>query len=164
MRVLVDAVIAFAALPPEVVEMVVDKFVLQLEAQLGDRGVLIELTDEARKWLATEGYDERMGARPLARVIQEHVKKPIADEVLFGRLQHGGTVRVAVGSKDGKPGLVVEYFDDKPGRPKTPEAKAGPRKPRRRHGQKRMKELVGADADLPRKSGSLVPKVPLSRE
>jgi ATP-dependent Clp protease ATP-binding subunit ClpA len=159
-----DATIAFSGLPPEVVEMVVDKFVLQLEAQLGDRGVLIELTDEARKWLATEGYDERMGARPLARVIQEHVKKPIADEVLFGRLQHGGTVRVAVGSKDGKQGLVVEYLDDKSARSKPEAKQPGPRKPRRRHGQKRMKELVGADADLPRKSGSLVPKVPLSRE
>ncbi len=159
-----DAVIAFAGLPPEVVEMVVDKFVLQLEVQLGDRGVVIELSDEARKWLATEGYDERMGARPLARVIQEHVKKPIADEVLFGRLQHGGTVRVAVGNKDGKQGLVVEYLDDKSARSKPEAKQPGPRKPRRRHGQKRMKELVGADADLPRKSGSLVPKVPLSRE
>ena len=74
--------------------MVVEKFVLQLEAQLADRDVTIELTDEATKWLVENGYDEQMGARPMARVIQEHIKKPLADEVLFGKLKDGGHVRV----------------------------------------------------------------------
>jgi ATP-dependent Clp protease ATP-binding subunit ClpA len=87
-----DAVISFAKLGPEMVGRVVDKFIIQLEAQLADRGVTIELTDEARRWLAIKGYDEQYGARPLARVIQEHVKKPLADELLFGRLVKGGVV------------------------------------------------------------------------
>ncbi|WP_172331564.1 ATP-dependent Clp protease ATP-binding subunit ClpA [Mangrovicoccus sp. HB161399] len=95
-----DAVISFGPLPREVILQVVDKFVLQLEAQLMDRGVTIELTPEAAAWLADKGYDDRMGARPLGRVIQEHIKKPLAEELLFGKLAKGGTVRVAV--KDDK--------------------------------------------------------------
>ena len=91
-----DAVITFAGLPPEIIMKVVEKFVFQLEAQLADRGVTIELSEEAAKWLAETGYDEKFGARPLARVIQEHIKKPLADELLFGKLLHGGTVRVLV--------------------------------------------------------------------
>ncbi len=91
-----DAVITFAGLPPEVIAKVVEKFVFQLEAQLADRGVTIELSEDAAKWLAETGYDEKFGARPLARVIQEHIKKPLADELLFGKLLHGGTVRVLV--------------------------------------------------------------------
>ncbi|MSU89646.1 ATP-dependent Clp protease ATP-binding subunit ClpA, partial [Rhodobacteraceae bacterium 2CG4] len=91
-----DAVISFGALPKAVILQVVEKFVLQLEAQLMDRNVAIELTPAAAEWLAERGYDEKMGARPLARVIQEHIKKPLAEELLFGRLAKGGTVRVAV--------------------------------------------------------------------
>ena len=79
---------------------VVDKFIMQLEAQLADRNVTIELTDEARKWLVENGYDEQMGARPMARVIQSAIKTPLADEVLFGRLKNGGTVRVMVTTDD----------------------------------------------------------------
>src|SRR5690606_21320720 len=79
-----DAVIPFGSLPVPVIHQVVQKFVMQLEAQLAERGVTFELTQEAISWLADKGYDERMGARPLARVIQEHIKKPLADEVLFG--------------------------------------------------------------------------------
>ena len=86
-----DAIISFAPLPTEVVRRVVEKFVLQLESQLAERNITITLTPEAADWLAERGYDERMGARPLSRVIQEHVKKPLADEVLFGQLQNGGT-------------------------------------------------------------------------
>jgi len=95
-----DAVISFASLTPEVVGRVVDKFVMQLEAQLADRQVTIELTDAAREWLAKKGYDPMYGARPLSRVIQEHIKKPLAEELLFGKLEKGGIVRVDV--KDGK--------------------------------------------------------------
>ncbi len=91
-----DAIIPFAPLSPEVVSRVVDKFVLQLEAQLSDRNVTFSLTDEAQSWLAKRGYHPEYGARPLARVIQEHIKKPLADELLFGRLVHGGHVRVKV--------------------------------------------------------------------
>ena len=91
-----DAVISFAPLPREVIIQVVDKFVLQLEAQLMDRHVHIELSPEAADWLAEKGYDDRMGARPLGRVIQEHIKKPLAEELLFGKLTKGGLVRVLV--------------------------------------------------------------------
>ena len=91
-----DAIIPFANLTPDIVGRVVDKFVMQLEAQLADRNVTIELTDGARLWLAEKGYDRLYGARPLARVIQEHVKKPLAEELLFGRLAKGGAVRVGV--------------------------------------------------------------------
>ena len=101
-----DARITFASLPQEVVAKVVEKFIFQLEAQLSDRNVTIELTDDAHKWLAAKGYDRTMGARPLARVIQENIKKPLADELLFGKLAKGGTVRVAV--IDGK--LAFEYL------------------------------------------------------
>ena len=91
-----DAVISFAPLSREIIVQVVEKFILQLEAQLLDRGVHIELTPEAANWLADKGYDDKMGARPLGRVIQEHIKKPLAEELLFGRLIKGGIVRVRV--------------------------------------------------------------------
>ena len=91
-----DAVISFGALPKEVILQVVEKFVLQLEAQLMDRNVSIELTRPAAEWLADRGYDDKMGARPLARVIQEHIKKPLAEELLFGKLAKGGVVKVGV--------------------------------------------------------------------
>ena len=89
-----DAIVSFAHLNADVIGMVVEKFVLQLEAQLGDRDVTIELSEPAKAWLIQHGYDEQMGARPMARVIQEHIKKPLADEVLFGKLKGGGHVRV----------------------------------------------------------------------
>jgi len=91
-----DAVISFAPLPKEVILQVVEKFVMQLEVQLMERGVSIELTEEAAEWIADKGYDDKMGARPLARVIQEHIKKPLAEELLFGKLAKGGVVRVSV--------------------------------------------------------------------
>jgi ATP-dependent Clp protease ATP-binding subunit ClpA len=89
-----DAIITFKPLAQETIRHVVQKFVMQLEAQLADRNVTIELTDEAADWLAKNGYDELYGARPLARVIQEHIKKPLADEILFGKLVAGGHVKV----------------------------------------------------------------------
>ena len=91
-----DSIIGFAALGPEVVAKVVDKFIIELEAQLEDRSVMIELTDAARAWLATKGYDKLFGARPLSRVIQEHIKKPLAEELLFGKLAKGGLVMVDI--------------------------------------------------------------------
>ncbi|TIT05204.1 MAG: ATP-dependent Clp protease ATP-binding subunit ClpA, partial [Mesorhizobium sp.] len=87
-----DAIIPFGSLPVPVIHQVVQKFVMQLEAQLSERGVTFDLSPDAIAWLADKGYDERMGARPLGRVIQEHIKKPLADEVLFGKLKKGGTV------------------------------------------------------------------------
>jgi ATP-dependent Clp protease ATP-binding subunit ClpA len=95
-----DSIIAFANLPPEVVGRVVDKFIMQLEAQLADRNVTIELTMAAREWLSRKGYDKLMGARPLARVIQQEIKKPLADQLLFGDLITGGHVKVDI--KDDK--------------------------------------------------------------
>jgi ATP-dependent Clp protease ATP-binding subunit ClpA len=101
-----DAVISFAPLPKDVISQIVEKFVLQLEAQLIDRNVHIELTRAATEWLGAKGYDDKMGARPLGRVIQEHIKKPLAEELLFGKLAKGGLVKVGV--KDGKIDLRIE--------------------------------------------------------
>ena len=112
-----DAVISFAPLPKAVILQVVEKFVLQLEAQLMDRGVTIELTRPAAEWLADKGYDDRMGARPLARVIQEHIKKPLAEELLFGKLAKGGLVKV--GLKDGK----LDLRFDAPDKPRLSNSK-----------------------------------------
>jgi ATP-dependent Clp protease ATP-binding subunit ClpA len=89
-----DAIIPFAPLSSDTIGRVVEKFVLQLEAQLIDRGVTFELTPDATAWLSERGYDSRYGARPLARVIQEHIKKPLADQILFGELKKGGLVKV----------------------------------------------------------------------
>jgi ATP-dependent Clp protease ATP-binding subunit ClpA len=95
-----DAVVSFSGLSPEIIAQVVHKFVMQLEAQLADRHVTISVDDEAADWLAKNGFDELYGARPLGRVIQENIKKPLADEILFGKLVRGGHVTVVL--KDGK--------------------------------------------------------------
>lgn len=97
-----DAIIPFASLSKDVIGQVVDKFVIQLEAQLADRNVTIELTDEARAWLGDKGYSDLYGARPLGRVIQEQVKRPLAEELLFGELTNGGMVLVDVDPEDDK--------------------------------------------------------------
>jgi ATP-dependent Clp protease ATP-binding subunit ClpA len=117
-----DATIQFSALSPEVVSQVVDKFVIEVEEQLADRNVTIELTKEVRRWLARKGFDKVFGARPLGRVIQEHVKRPLADELLFGRLAKGGVVKVTV--KDG----ALE-FDLKEAPKKAPKS-AKPKRPK----------------------------------
>ena len=109
-----DAIIPFASLPPKVMGKVVDKFVMELEVQLSDRDVTIELTNTAREWLAKKGYNRRFGARPLARIIQEYIKKPLAEELLFGNLTKGGSVRVATD----KNGLKFSFP-----KPKLPKAK-----------------------------------------
>ena len=96
------------------ISKVVEKFIFQLEAQLADRNVMIELSPEAMEWIADHGYDELYGARPLARVIQEHIKKPLAEELLFGKLEGGGTVRVVVAEKDGEKALSFEVIESKP--------------------------------------------------
>jgi ATP-dependent Clp protease ATP-binding subunit ClpA len=123
-----DAIVSFAHLNADVIGMVVEKFVLQLEAQLEDRDVTIELSDPAKAWLIQHGYDEQMGARPMARVIQEHIKKPLADEVLFGKLKGGGHVRVVL-VKDEGTGLdkIGFEFVEGPVTPK-PEKLPGARK------------------------------------
>ncbi|MDV4145887.1 ATP-dependent Clp protease ATP-binding subunit ClpA [Shimia sp. FJ5] len=105
-----DAVISFAPLPKDTILQVVEKFVLQLEAQLMDRNVTIELTPKAAEWLADKGYDDKMGARPLGRVIQEHIKKPLAEELLFGKLAKGGVVKVTV--KNGELKLTFDGPDN----------------------------------------------------
>jgi len=116
-----DAVVAFKPLTPEIIRMVVQKFILQLEAQLADRAVTIETTDEAADWLAKNGFDELYGARPLARVIQEEIKKPLADDILFGRLSRGGHVKVVL--KDGK---IAFEFDTPAAPPKPAQDEAEP--------------------------------------
>ncbi len=106
-----DAVIPFSSLPEDVIGRVVEKFVLQLEAQLQDRNVTFELEPEAISWLVKNGYDEQFGARPLARVIQENIKKPLAEELLFGKLKKGGIVRVVLGKDDT---LDFEFIEPSP--------------------------------------------------
>ena len=94
-----DAVISFGALTPSDIAKVVDKFIIQLEAQLADRKIEFEVTKTANLWLANKGYDKRYGARPLGRTIQEFIKKPLADEILFGKLKSGGLVKISVDTK-----------------------------------------------------------------
>ncbi len=109
-----DAVIAFSGLLPDTVAKVVDKFIFQLKSQLSERNVAIKLTGEARDWLAKTGYSQQFGARPLARAIQEHVKKPLAEELLFGKLAKGGAVVVRKGRKGG---IAFSYPNSKDGKP-----------------------------------------------
>ncbi|HAK62012.1 MAG TPA: ATP-dependent Clp protease ATP-binding subunit ClpA, partial [Alphaproteobacteria bacterium] len=118
-----DATIPFGHLPPEVIAMVVEKFVLELESQLEDRNVSIELSPEANAWIAKRGYDQQYGARPLARVIQEYIKKPLADELLFGKLVKGGLVRIGVlKDETGADKLGFEFFEPKVKRGSKPAA------------------------------------------
>ena len=102
-----DAVVEFAPLDPATIAHVVDKFVVELESQLDAKKVSLEVDDSARAWFAINGYDEKMGARPMARLIQDKIKKQLAEEILFGRLEHGGSVEVT--EKDGE--IVVEIID-----------------------------------------------------
>lgn len=119
-----DAIIPFNSLSPETIAKVVDKFIFELEAQLADRSVDIELTEAAKAWLAEKGFDPRYGARPLAREIQEHIKKPLAEELLFGRLEKGGTVEVDVTGKGKEKRLGFKYIESKPvPRPKKTKTK-----------------------------------------
>jgi ATP-dependent Clp protease ATP-binding subunit ClpA len=111
-----DAVVAFRSLTPEVMETIVDKFVLELESQLRERRVAIELRPEARAHLAKKGFDPVFGARPLARIVQTDVRNPLTDEILFGQLEHGGTVRIGLEGER----LSFEYEPSPP--PPTPAA------------------------------------------
>lgn len=174
-----DAIIPFGSLPTPVIHQVVQKFVMQLETQLAERNVTFDLKQEAIAWLADKGYDEKMGARPLARVIQEHIKKKLADEILFGKLKKGGVVRVSVGPKeDGSTGLVLDAVPETA--PIKPKAEIAER-PAKQAKPRKAKETVAAEAtppkaksarkpaeaktetptdEPPRKSSSAVPKVP----
>ncbi|MFN4287023.1 MAG: ATP-dependent Clp protease ATP-binding subunit ClpA [Brevundimonas sp.] len=117
-----DAVVAFRPLGPDIIRSVVQKFVMQLEAQLADRNITIELSDEAADWLAKNGFDELYGARPLARVIQDSIKKPLADDILFGRLVRGGHVRVIL--SDGKIAFDISEGERKAKPPASTRAEA----------------------------------------
>jgi ATP-dependent Clp protease ATP-binding subunit ClpA len=184
-----DSVISFGHLPKTVVARVVDKFVLQLEAQLADRNVTIELSDEAREWLVENGYDEAMGARPMARLIQQTIKTPLADEVLFGRLKNGGAVKVVVVQSETGIKVLGLEFPDGPVKPKPekdvaaaaekrerkPRAKAssaakpasaGPRRGGATDGGKAGKGDGGGkgpEAPKAQRSVRTVPKVPLTK-
>jgi ATP-dependent Clp protease ATP-binding subunit ClpA len=156
-----DATITFAHLSQEIIAQVVEKFVLQLEAQLGDRNVTIELSEEAVRWLIAGGYDELMGARPMARVIQEHIKKPLADEVLFGHLKNGGHVRVIVDKDEqGRDKLGFEFLDGRV-TPKPEKLPAVRPKAKRRASPRPKPKGGGGDGGGGNNKRSSVPKVPL---
>ncbi|GAA4534095.1 ATP-dependent Clp protease ATP-binding subunit ClpA [Chelativorans composti] len=154
-----DAIIPFAPLPTPIIHQVVQKFVMQLEAQLAERNVTFDLSEEAIAWLAEKGYDEHMGARPLARVIQEHIKKPLAEELLFGKLKKGGTVKVTVEEKpEGGKGLKLEAIPDEvPVKPKR-EVPARTRKTATRKAKPKS-AAKPKETKEPRKR-SLVPQLP----
>ncbi|QRM42024.1 ATP-dependent Clp protease ATP-binding subunit ClpA [Rhizobium sp. BG4] len=167
-----DAIIPFASLPTAVIHKVVQKFIMQLEAQLSERNVTFDLHEDAIAWLAEKGYDEKMGARPLARVIQDVIKKPLANEILFGKLKKGGVVTVSVGPKeDGKPGIVLNSVSElAPIKPK-PEAEAihpeadhdddGELKTKaKKVTAKKAKASAEPEVKSAPKKGSAVPKVP----
>jgi ATP-dependent Clp protease ATP-binding subunit ClpA len=120
-----DATISFAPLGRDTIDRVVEKFVLELEGQLIDRDVTFDLTPEATRWLGEKGYDDAFGARPLARVIQDHIKKPLADEILFGKLKNGGTVRVLLDRE--KDSLAFEFITDETAKPTPPSSKKKPK-------------------------------------
>ena len=159
-----DSIVTFGHLPPEVIAKVVDKFILQLEAQLADRNVTIELTDEARRWLVEHGYDEAMGARPMARVIQQRIKTPLADEVLFGKLKAGGTVRVVVTADEAGVKTLDFVYPEGPvlPRPEREFVEAGRKRAKSRTRPDEEDESED-DPDTPTEpgTGGTVPKVPL---
>lgn len=168
-----DAIIPFSPLPTAVIHKVVQKFVMQLETQLSERNVTFDLHEDAVAWLAEKGYDEKMGARPLGRVIQEHIKKPLANEILFGKLKKGGVVSVSIAkNEDGSESLKLDVMPETaPVKPK-PEAelKAAKSPGKSRSKAKTAKveetEVVVAEADKieqeakPRRKTNAVPKVP----
>ncbi|WP_037393453.1 AAA family ATPase, partial [Sinorhizobium fredii] len=169
-----DAVIPFNSLPTPVIHQVVQKFVMQLETQLAERNVTFDLAPEAIAWLADKGYDEKMGARPLARVIQENIKKPLADEILFGKLKKGGVVKVTIGTKeDGTKGLILDAVPETaPIKPKAEVSRPGGKSAKPKKSEE--KETVSAEPGpkpKPKKAtktasdavplkGRTVPKVP----
>ncbi len=167
-----DAIIPFSPLPTAVIHKVVQKFVMQLETQLSERNVTFDLHDDAVAWLAEKGYDEKMGARPLGRVIQEHIKKPLANEILFGKLKKGGVVSVSLDkTDDGTAGLKLDVLPETvPVKPK-PEAELKAAKSPGKSKAKTSKaeeqaEVLVAETDKkdedakPRRKGNTVPKVP----
>jgi ATP-dependent Clp protease ATP-binding subunit ClpA len=169
-----DAVIPFGHLPKDVVGKVVEKFIFQLEAQLADRNVTIELSEDANGWLVEHGYDELFGARPMARVIQEFIKKPLAEELLFGKLDGGGTVRVSVMETDGVKSLAFDVVEAAQktappseegeggdGEPETVADGASAEKTAPAKGRKGGRR-VGGDRGAGGPNSSPVPKVPLA--
>ncbi|NTJ42479.1 ATP-dependent Clp protease ATP-binding subunit ClpA [Agrobacterium larrymoorei] len=171
-----DAIIPFSPLPTAVIHKVVQKFVMQLETQLSERNVTFDLHEDAIAWLSDKGYDEKMGARPLGRVIQEHIKKPLANEILFGKLKKGGVVSVAVDNKDGKDGLKLEVLPETaPVKPKPEAELKAAKSPGKGKAKSKAAKVAKADeqsevltldddksADeaTPRRKANAVPKVP----
>ncbi|MGL4634692.1 MAG: ATP-dependent Clp protease ATP-binding subunit ClpA [Beijerinckiaceae bacterium] len=160
-----DAVVGFGHLPKEVVVQVVDKFIMQLDAQLSDRNVSIELSDEARNWLVENGYDQAMGARPMGRLIQTAIKTPLADEVLFGRLKNGGTVRVIVTGDDTGQKKLGFVFPEGPLLPRpekvVEDARKQPKAKKAASRKAKVKPSVDKSPSGKPVSRSSVPKVPL---
>ncbi len=168
-----DAIIPFSPLPTAVIHKVVQKFVMQLETQLSERNVTFDLHEDAIAWLAEKGYDEKMGARPLGRVIQEHIKKPLANEILFGKLKKGGVVSVTIGKKDdGTESLKLDVMPETaPVKPKPEAELKAAKSPGKSKGKTKtakveeaevvVVEATKAEEDAkPRRKTNTVPKVP----
>ncbi len=165
-----DAVVPFSNLGKPVISKVIEKFIFQLEAQLADRNVSIELTEAAKEWLGEHGYDEQFGARPMARVIQEHIKKPLAEELLFGKLEGGGTVRVdAQEEEDGQTRLVFDIVESRPKAKSSDRSDSGDGEDPEDEGGEAVEhaDAQGPSSGRSGKSGggsssSPIPKVPLA--
>ncbi|KQQ46780.1 ATP-dependent Clp protease ATP-binding subunit ClpA [Rhizobium sp. Leaf311] len=168
-----DAIIPFSPLPTAVIHKVVQKFVMQLETQLSERNVTFDLHEDAIAWLAEKGYDEKMGARPLGRVIQEHIKKPLANEILFGKLKKGGVVSVTIGKKDdGTKSLKLDVMPETaPVKPKPEAELKAAKSPGKSKGKTKTAKVEEAEVVVveatkteedakPRRKTNTVPKVP----
>lgn len=168
-----DAIIPFSPLPTAVIHKVVQKFVMQLETQLSERNVTFDLHEDAIAWLAEKGYDEKMGARPLGRVIQEHIKKPLANEILFGKLKKGGVVSVTIGKKDdGTESLKLDVMPETaPVKPKPEAELKAAKSPGKSKGKTKTAKVEEAEVVVveatkteedakPRRKTNTVPKVP----
>lgn len=168
-----DAIIPFSPLPTAVIHKVVQKFVMQLETQLSERNVTFDLHEDAIAWLAEKGYDEKMGARPLGRVIQEHIKKPLANEILFGKLKKGGVVSVTIGKKDDGTESLKLYVmpETAPVKPKPEAELKAAKSPGKSKGKTKTAKVEEAEVVVveatkteedakPRRKTNTVPKVP----
>ncbi len=159
-----DSIVAFSHLSPEIIGNVVEKFVMQLEAQLADRHITIALSQDAKDWLVERGYDEQMGARPMGRVIQEYIKKPLAEHVLFGKLKNGGHVVVTVEKDDEGFPILGFDFPEGPAKPKPEPVAPDVRRIAKRAAAAKTTKATPRKAKPKASGGGSVPKIPVKTD